>query len=52
MIVHENGLLIDSIENKINNAKDYAEKGLGNMTEAKEHHVMAKKKKWWVCGCI
>ena len=52
MIVHENGLLVDSIENKIHNAKDYTEKGLTNLEKAKEHHEGTKKKKWWVCMCI
>lgn len=51
MIVHENGEIIDNIENRLNEASDFAKKGEGHLNEAKEEQKQAKGKQWWLCKC-
>lgn len=51
-VVHENGVMVNSIQEGISKAKDWTKKGEQNLIEAKEYEKKADKKKCWVCTCV
>jgi hypothetical protein len=52
VVVHENGQILDSVEEKLVNAKDYARKGEVNLVEAKEFKKKANSKRCYVIVCL
>ena len=51
-MIQENGELVNSLTNKIGNAKNFANEGEKNLLDAKELSKDADKKRGWLFCCI